>query len=260
MAEIYCVCMNKGGVGKTTIITNLAGVFSFNGDKKILIVDTDGQGNSAISFRYNPSDFEDSVYDVFMGTKTVKEAVTKIDDNIDLLPANQDMNFLEFDLLPNIKDIDKPFHILKNALKQVEDEYDYIFIDTPPSMGLVTGNVLVASQHVLLPFVPEMFNVKGLIRVVQAINDFKESENKDLNILGVIGIMVDKRTTLHGVMLEQAREYCANNDIKFFNTIIPKSIVFANAVAYSDRPAVWESKNSKAVSSYFKIGEEIING
>jgi chromosome partitioning protein len=250
--------MNKGGVGKTTMTTNMSGVLSIEKNSRILIVDTDGQANSTISFSLKPEKIKYSIYDVLVGDKTIDEVKIRIDDNVDIVPANDEMNFLEFDILPNLKEYTKPFNLLKNAIEQIKDQYDYILIDTPPAMGLVTFNVLVASNYVMLPFVPEMYNVKGLQRVVEAIEKFKKKHNPELEIAGVIGMMIDKRTVLHASMLDKAKEYCEVKGIRFFENYIPRSIVFANANAYENRPAVWGRKG-KAVQSYYNLVEEIIN-
>lgn len=258
MSNVYCICMNKGGVGKTTLTTNMAGVLASK-NKKVLIIDTDGQGNSAISFGYKPSKFEHSIYDVFIGEKSIDDVKVQVDGFVDLVPANEDMNFLEFDVLPKIKEYSRPFHLLKKEVDKVKDDYDYVLIDTPPSMGLVLFNVLVASNNIMLPFVPEQYNVEGLTRVVDAIRKFKDTHNPELNISGVAGMMIDKRTILHSSMLDKARDYCERNNVHFFQTTIPRSIVFANANAYEIMPAVWNRKG-KAIQAYHDLVGELING
>ena len=257
MTEIYAISMNKGGVGKTSLVSNLAGAISKKEKKKILIIDTDGQGNSSIAFGLNPSEFENTIYDMLLGYETAESVMVHIDEYIDIIPANEDMNFLEFDILPDIQKYDSPFHLLKNCIQGIISKYDYIFIDTPPSMGLVAGNVLTAANKVIIPFVPEIFGVKGLIRVVDAINDLKGRENPDLDILGVVGMMVDSRTTLHSEMLQQARRYCMEQGIYMFETIIPKSIRFANSTAYEGKPATWTDSNNPIVKAYFELMEEV---
>ncbi|MCR8987696.1 ParA family protein [Brevibacillus laterosporus] len=261
MAIVYSVCMNKGGVGKTSLITNLAAALASRmPDKKVLIIDTDGQGNSSIAFGKNPQEFDSSMYGVFVGDLSFDDCTVQIQDNLFLVPANDDMNFLEFDVLSNLKKYPEPFALLSNAIKDVNDKYDYIFIDTPPSLGLVACNVLSVANEILIPFVPELFAVQGLMRVMDAINEFKEKTNPNLKISGVIGMMVDARTTLHSEMLQSARQYCFKNNIHIFDTIIPRSIRFANATAYENKPAVLIDKNNPIVSNYFKLLEEITNG
>ena len=257
MTEVYAVSMNKGGVGKTSLVSNLAGAISKSEKKKILIIDTDGQGNSSIAFGLNPSEFHNTIFDVLLGHTGMESVIVKIDECIDIVPANEDMNFFEFDVLPGIQKYNQPFHLLRQSMQGVLNNYDYVFIDTPPSMGLVAANVLTAADKVIIPFVPEAFGVKGLIRIVEAINDLKVSENPNLDILGVVGMMVDSRTVLHSEMLQQARRYCVENEIHMFETIIPKSIRFANSTAYEGKPATWTDSNNPIVKAYFELMNEV---
>ncbi|MCP3765054.1 ParA family protein [Domibacillus sp. A3M-37] len=257
MAEIYAVSTNKGGAGKTSLVTNLAGAIVKQSDKKVLIIDTDGQGNTSIAFGLSPHEIEDTIYDVLLGIKEAKDVIIEVTEQLHVLPSNNDMNFLEFDILPNLQKYSDPFNLLKKAINSVRDEYDYIFLDTPPSMGLVAGNVLAVSDQVIIPFVPEMFAVSGLVRVIQAIEDFKGKVNPSLKVAGIVGMMVDSRTTLHSQMLQQARRYCLENDLVLYETIVPKSIRFANSTAYEGKPATWTDANNQIVSSYFELMKEV---
>lgn len=261
MGEIISVSINKGGTGKTSIVTNLAGAIERKLGKKVLIIDTDGQGNSAIAFGYKqPSDFKKTIYDVLLGKEKAEDVIIKITDNISLLPANKEMNFIELDILPNLKEYGNPFNLLRDAIEGIVDDYDYILIDTPPSMGLIAGNVLATVDSVIIPFVPETFGVNGLINLIEGIKDFKEEANPDLNTLGVVGMMIDTRTTLHKELLEQAKEYCKLHDIRVFDTTIRKSIRFANATAYTDKPATLVDSNNEVVKLYYDLLDEITKG
>ena len=260
VAFIYAVCMNKGGVGKTSLVTNLASILAKNYKKRVLIVDTDAQGNSSIAFGKNPYEFKQTIYDCMVGNVPPKNAIRKLKRNIDLLPANDDMNFLEFDVLPHLDKYKKPFHLLKQALDSVKDEYDYIFIDTPPSLGFVVGNCLTYADRVIIPFFPEMYDVKGLVRVVKSINDFRSNYNPALRVAGVVGMKVELTTSLHSEMLQEARRYCRESDIYMYDTIVPKSIAYAKAVAYDRVPAAFsklQSKN-KLVQAYDKLALEFL--
>lgn len=259
MAEIYSISMNKGGVGKTSLVTNLASILAKKYKKKVLIIDTDAQGNSSIAFGKNPYDFENTIYDVMLDGCNPKDAIRTMKRNIDLLPANDDMNFLEFDVLPHLDKYTRPYYLLKDGMKDIDKEYDYIFIDTPPSLGFVAGNCLTYANHVIIPFVPEMYDVKGLIRVVKAIAEFRNDYNPSLSVSGVIGMKVESNTALHSEMLQEARKYCNQSGIYMYDTVIPKSIAFAKAVAYSNVPAILssESKN-KLVKSYDEVAKEFL--
>lgn len=260
MAEIFAISMNKGGVGKTSLVTNLAGAIDKQLKKKVLIIDTDGQGNSSIAFGITqPNDIENTIYDVLMGEKKIEDVVIKISSNLHICPANKDMNFLEFDILPNLDKHGEPFKLLSKHVKSIQDQYDYIFIDTPPSMGLVSGNVLSVADKVIIPFAPETFGVNGLINVIEGVNDFKSSHNPNLEIAGVVGMMVDSRTSLHPELLKQARMYCYEHDIKMYDTIIPASVRFANATAYDGVPATWTKlKKNDVVQAYHDLLKEVL--
>ncbi|MGX1195752.1 ParA family protein [Metabacillus sp. SLBN-84] len=259
MAKIYSISMNKGGVGKTSLVTNLASILAKKYKKRVLIIDTDAQGNSSIAFGKEPDDYENTIYDVMLHGCPPKDAICKMKKNIDLLPSNGDMNFLEFDVLPHLDKYTRPYYLLKDGMAGIEDDYDYIFIDTPPSLGFVAGNCLTYADHVIIPFVPEMFDVKGLIRVVKAIEDFKNNYNPKLNVAGVIGMKVESATSLHSELLQEARRYCSQSGFHMFDTIIPKTIAFAKSVAYSSVPAILSSDaKNKLVSSYDDLAKEFM--
>ncbi|AQX56541.1 chromosome partitioning protein ParA [Priestia flexa] len=251
--------MNKGGVGKTSLVTNLAGAITKQMKKKVLIIDTDGQGNSSIAFGFKqPNDFEYTIYDVLMGEKNAKDVIIEVSPHLHILPSNKDMNFLEFDILPNLHQYGEPFKLLTRHVVGIQDQYDYIFIDTPPSMGLVAGNVLAIADKVIIPFAPETFGVNGLINVIEGVSDFKKKENPSLEIAGVVGMMLDSRTSLHGELIKQARQYCFEHDINMCDTVIPKSIRFANATAYDGKPATWSDSNNPIVKAYYELLEEVL--
>src|SRR5699024_5102808 len=151
------------------------------------------------------------IYDVLLGNVDAKDTIISIKKDLDIIPANNDMSFIEFDILPHFKKFDNPFYLLKNSISPIISDYDYIFIYSPPAMGLVVRNALVASTDVIIPYVPEVFAVNGLIRIYKAIKDFTHSHNNNLNIIGIVGMMVDSRTTLHQTMLQQARVHCFQN-------------------------------------------------
>src|SRR5699024_8182000 len=257
MTKIISTAINKGGVGKTTLIGNLVGILAEKYNKKILMIDIDGQGNLGISFKLVPESIENTVYDVLVDDFPIKDVIIPINDNVDILPANSDMSFIEFDILPNIHKYKNPFYLLDNALKPIKDDYDYIFIDTPPAMGLIVGNALIASTDIIIPYVPEVFAVNGLIRIHKAIQDFSSKYNTDLNVMGIVGMMVDTRTTLHQDMLQQARKHCYENNIHMFETVIPRSIRFASS-NLEGVPAVWSKDKNHLVRTYHDLINELI--
>jgi chromosome partitioning protein len=258
MGKVYTVAMNKGGVGKTSLLTNLASVIAeVLPEKKVLIIDTDGQGNTTLSFGQNPREISENVYDIFAGNATIDDVKISVSENIDLVPANRDMNFVEMDILTDLEKFPKVFELLKRQVDEVIDDYDYIFIDTPPSIGLVTLNALRVADEVIIPFVPEAFSTYGLTELIEAIEDFKDTENPKLNIAGVVGMMIQP-VNLHTNLMQGVRQWCIDNDMICYDTTISKSIRFAEAVAEQGSPAIWFDKNHKIVRQYYDLAEEIV--
>ena len=256
MTRIIAISTNKGGVLKTSLTTNLAGVLSKT--NRILIVDTDNQGNAALSFGKNPDQFEMTIYDVLLQGVHPKKAIYKVYKNIDILPANDDMAFFEFDVLTEVDRYPEPFALLKNALEPIQDDYDFIIIDTPPNLGLTQGNVLSFAKEVLIPFQPESYSMRSLVKILKAIDDFRERHNPNLSVLGVVGTLIDSRTVLHSQVLQECRAYCFNNSIRMFDTIIPRTVRFASSVAYEGLPATLTDKNNALVASYFELAKEML--
>ncbi|WP_188208308.1 ParA family protein [Alkalibacillus aidingensis] len=257
-AKVISSIIAKGGSGKTSSITNLSSVFATQYDKRVLLIDTDSQSNAANSFGISIDEIEKNLFDVLIEDEDPKNVILNVGENIDLLPSNEDMDFLDFEILPNLNKYEEPYELFNQKLSVLKEKYDYIFIDTPPHFGLVVGNVLNFTDEVIIPFAPEIFGVTGVQRVVKAVEKFQDS-NKNLNIAGVLGMMIDSRTTLHTQMLQETRKFCYQKEINMFETIIPKSIRFASAVAYEGKPAVLTDKTNDLVHSYFELAEEVID-
>ena len=263
MGKILAISTNKGGVLKTSITTNLAGAMA--SQYRTLIIDTDNQGNVALSFGINPDQQEITLYDVLINEVDVKTAIINVHKTavgcIDILPANDDMAFFEFDILTERDKYKNPFALLRNAIEVIKNDYDYILIDTPPNIGLTQGNVLSVADWVLIPFQPESYSMRSLIKILAAINNFKEKHNPSINVLGVVATLIDQRTVLHSQVLQEARKYCLENGIKIFDTVIPRSVRYAASVAYERKPATLVFKHKdKLVSSYFELLKEIEYG
>lgn len=254
---IICVNNNKGGVLKTTTVTNLAGVLATQ-KKKVLIVDADNQSNVLLSFGHNPDDVRTSLYDVLVHGLPPEDAIMSVHKYIDVLPSNRDLISFEFDILGNIGEYPEPFHIMKNALLHLIAIYDYILIDTPPSLSLMNGNVFTFADKVLIPFAPEFFSMRSLIEVVDTIKDFKEQHNHKLEILGVVATRVNSVTNIHADIMQETRKYSYENNLHVFETMIPNVIEFENAVSYFMKPATLlkKSKRDKA-NLYFDLWKEI---
>lgn len=258
MSVIIAVSNNKGGVLKTTTATNLAGVASKHG-KRVLIVDCDNQANVSLSFNLNPDQFENTLYDVLVDEVDPRYVIEHVADNIDILSSNDSLSMLEFEILTDLKKYPQPFYLLRKMLKDIVNDYDIIFLDSPPNLGLVSGNILSFADEVLIPFQPESYSMRSLIKMIEAIDEFKKVHNPRLNILGVVGTLVNNRTNLHTNILQQSRKYCAHKHIKMFDTIIPRSIRFASSVGFEGLPAtmVKENKNNDIVNAYINLYNEI---
>lgn len=256
MTEIIAVSTNKGGVLKTTSVTNLAGVYAREG-KKVLIIDTDNQGNAIMSFGKNPDKCKITIFDILVHGDMAEKGIINVHKNIDIIPANHDMSTFDFKILPNLNMYPNIFGLLAVAMRDIVDLYDVILIDTPPTLGLVQGNVLTFANKVLIPFQPEGYSVKSLEKILETIQEFKEKKNPNLEIVGVFATLVNSRTNIHKTFIDKAQKYCKKQKVKFFDTYIPQSIRFANAVAYEGKPAVIYEPYNEVSRSYFKLAKEM---
>ncbi|MFD2658538.1 ParA family protein [Gracilibacillus thailandensis] len=267
MAKVISIVTHKGGTLKTSIATNVAGVLSqkknsskaFSRKNRVLIVDTDGQGNVGMSFGFIPEkQFETNVYSVLVENYPIQDCITKAYKSIDILGSNTYMIRFELDMLTKT-DLPKKdyFNIIKKALEPIKDEYDYILIDTPPSLGLLVGNVLNASDEVIIPYSPEPYSVQSVKTIISQIESFQEKMNPDLKIKGIVGTLVDSRTTLHSELLSECRKYALKENITFYDTVIPKTIRFSNSIAYDGLPATLVDKKNKLVQSYYDLVDEM---
>ncbi|KAB2488089.1 ParA family protein [Priestia endophytica] len=262
MGKVFSLMQNKGGVLKTTSAVSLASILSQKGRDgygcRILIIDMDNQGNAAVSFNVNPDKCDNTIYDVLVGGVHPEEAIINVHENIDLLPANDDMQFFEIDLLRDNSKVDQIMFLLKKAIEKIRHNYDAIFIDSPPNMGINIANIINASDYVLIPFNPESFSMRSLMKLFDTLQDFKQKTNPNLEILGVFGTLVRMSTVVHSEILQETRKYTLENNIHMFDTVIPHSIRFATAVAYEGKPAVLTDANNKLVHSYYELYEEMI--
>lgn len=247
----------KGGVGKSSVVTNIAGIYAQRG-RKVLIVDADPQGNALLTFGYNPDDLENTLYEVITEGIHPKEAIINVHENIDVLGSNTDMAFLDFAVINN-PIYPNPYTLFREVFQKIENdcEYDLILADGPPTTGIPFGNLLAGCTDLIIPFEPDYYNMRSLLKMLEFIENFKDKHNSNLKILGVLATKVNQRTTLHSEVLQQCRKFCLENGIPMFETVIPLSIRFATSVTYSKLPAVLTDKNNELVSSYFEVEREI---
>lgn len=258
MARKIVVSANKGGVLKTSIAVNLAGLLSRKG--RVLIIDMDMQGNVAVSFGKNPDAIENTLYDVMVDGLPADRAIMKVHKNIDILPTNEDMQYIDFDILTNVKNYDNIMYLLKNEIDHMEHNYDYIIVDTPPYLGLIHQNALMLADEVLVPFQPENFSMRSLIAILKSIKKFKLEKKPDLQILGIIGTLIDGRITLHSDIMNQARKLADKNGIHMFKSVIPRKIEYSKSFAYKKKPLTLTRKYKSLASHYQDLLEEIENG
>jgi chromosome partitioning protein len=255
MGKVWAISTNKGGVLKTSITTNLAGVLSSK--NRVLIIDTDNQGNCLLSFGKNPDAVKTTLYDVIVQGVAAEKAIVNVYKNIDILPANDDMAFFEFDVLSEPKKYPNPFRLLRDRLQTLKTKYDYVLVDTPPNLGLTQANVLCFVDQVLIPFQPESYSMRSLVKMIKAIDDFREKHNPKLSVLGVLATLVDMRTNLHTQTLQECRAYCKNRNINMFDAIIPRTVRYAASVAYDRLPATLADPKHLTAKNYYELIEEV---
>jgi chromosome partitioning protein len=248
---IIAIANQKGGVGKTTTAINLAAAFARRG-QKVLLLDLDPQANSSISF-LEPQKIDFSAYELLMdGTENVDRSIYQTPlKGLDIIPSRINLAKLESKL---VGDFDAPFR-LKDRLESLHVLYDVIVIDTPPTLGLITVNALVAASHVLIPIQSSYFALEGTDDLLETIEKVKTRPNPNLQVLGVVVTLHDKRTTLAREVHEQIRRVFG---AKMFETVITKSVRLEESPAYKESIFTF-APNSSGASEYAKLCEEVIN-
>src|SRR5512137_1777575 len=250
MARIFCIANQKGGVGKTTTAVNLAAGIAAHG-QRVLLVDLDPQGNATMGSGIDKRGLVASVYQVLLGLADVQHArLVSEHGGFDVLGANRELAGAEIELV----DFDDRESRLKSALAPVEDEYDFILIDCPPSLSMLTLNGLCAAHGVIIPMQCEYFAMEGLADLVNTIKRVAANLNPDLRIIGLLRVMFDSRVTLQQQVSEQL---VAKFGDKVFTTIIPRNVRLAEAPSYG-LPGVAYDQASRGAQAYISFGAEMI--
>lgn len=250
MGRTIAIFNQKGGVGKTTTNINLSASLGKLG-KKVLIIDNDPQGNSTSGLGINKNATIFNLYDTLMGNATPKESIIKTGfDNIDIIPSNIQLSGAEIEMI----DIEDREYRLKKIIDDVKDEYDYIFIDCPPSLGLLTVNSLVAVESILIPIQCEYYALEGVSQLINTYKLIRKSLNKDLKIEGVVISMYDSRTNLSTQVVDEVEKYFQG---KVYKTRIPRNVRLAEAPSFGLPITEYDDKSKGAVA-YMDLAKELL--
>ena len=251
MGRIIAVANQKGGVGKTTTSTNLSACLA-ELNKKVLLIDIDPQGNATSGVGIDKNQLENTVYEMIIGECEMDECLLKdVIDNLDLLPSNVNLSGAEIDLIG----VEEREYILKKKIDEIKDNYDFIVIDCPPSLNMLTVNAMTTANSVLVPIQCEYYALEGLSQLIHTINLVKERLNPTLEIEGVVFTMYDARTNLSLQVVENVKSNLKQN---VYKTIIPRNIRLAEAPSHGMPINLYDSKSAGA-ESYRLLAEEVAN-
>jgi chromosome partitioning protein len=249
VGKIVAITNQKGGVGKTTTSINLGASLAAN-DLRVLLVDFDPQGNSTSGLGIDKNPEILTVYNALLGGMAIDKAIVKTEcDGLDIVPADKNLVAANLELV----DVPAREHRLKEVLSEIQSNYDYILIDCPPALDLLTLNALVAAQSVLIPIQCEFFALEGISQLMDTIDKVREAFDHNLKIEGILLTMYDERTNLTRQVADDLRDFFKD---EVFHTVIPRSIRLAEAPSYG-KPILMYDPRSKGAESYIKLAKEI---
>jgi chromosome partitioning protein len=250
MARVFCVANQKGGVGKTTTTVNLAAGLALAG-QRVLMVDLDPQGNATMGSGVDKRSLALSVYDVLLESASVAEARVRADKGgYDLLGANRELAGAEVELVQ----LERREQRLRTALATVAGDYDFVLIDCPPSLSLLTLNGLCSAHGVIVPMQCEYFALEGLSDLVNTIKQVHANLNRELQVIGILRVMFDSRITLQSQVSEQLKAHFGD---KVFDTVIPRNVRLAEAPSYG-QPGVVFDPSSKGAIAFVAFAQELV--
>ncbi len=251
MGRIIAIANQKGGVGKTTTAINLSASLASLG-KKVLALDMDPQGNMTSGLGVDKSEIDKTIYDLIIGDVNIEECICKnIFENLDVLPSNIDLSAAEIELIG----VDNKEYLLKEEVEKIKDQYDFIIIDCPPALSMLTINAMTTSDSVLVPIQCEYYALEGLSQLIHTIELVRERLNSKLEIEGVVFTMYDARTNLSLQVVENVKD---NLDQTIYKTIIPRNIRLAEAPSYGMPITMYDPKSTGA-ESYLMLADEVIH-
>lgn len=248
MGQVVAISNQKGGVGKSTTAINLSACLSER-LKKVLLIDMDPQGNATSGLGIDRNNVEYTVYDVLTGDATVEETMIRTDfGRLYVVPSNVDLSGAEIELM----EYDEREYLLKKAVEPIKDQFDYIFIDCPPSLSILTLNALCASDSVLIPVQCEYYALEGLTQLMKTIKLVQDRLNPDLTINGIVFTMYDGRTNLSNDVVANVKE---NTDVRVYDTMIPRNVRLAESPSYG-MPVIRYDTHSTGAQKYRELAKE----